>query len=393
VFEKFIKGQVIFKNRDVLRHDFLPSHLPHRGEEIKKVAEILAPALVGSRGSNILVYGKTGTGKTASIKYILTKLAEKCQSLGTSFVGSYINCRIAGTEYRVLSQICNSHGVAVPFTGLATSEVFQRLTSSMKIQRSCSIVVLDEIDALVKNFGDRLLYELSRINELLGQSRLTLVGISNDLGFKEYLGPRVLSSLSEEEVIFKPYSAPELRDILTERAIDAFIEGVVPESTIELSAALAAAEHGDARRALDLLRVAGEIAEREMRKSVDEECVRIAWKKIEEDRLYEVVKTLPLHSRLVLLSAIQLAANSGKIITTGECYTWYSSLCQRLGIEPLTHRRVSTLINELEEAGILLCRIVSQGRYGRSKRISLSTPRNVLERALSSDSLIGSLIK
>lgn len=338
------------------------------------------------------MYGKTGTGKTASIKYVLARLAEKCKSLGTSFIGSYVNCRVAGTEYRTLSQICNSHGIMVPFTGLATSEVFQRLISSIRAQRSCSIVVLDEIDALVKGFGDRLLYELSRINELIGQSRLTIVGISNDLGFKEYLGPRVLSSLSEEEVIFKPYSSPELRDILAERAAEAFVEGVVPSSTIELSAALAAAEHGDARRALDLLRVAGEIAEREMHKMVDEECVRMAWKKIEEDRLYEVVKTLPLHSRLVLLGAIKAISCKGHNITSGECYTWYSSLCQSIGIEPLTHRRVSTLMNELEEAGILVCKLVSHGRYGRTKRIALSASQATLKRAISSDNLIGNMI-
>lgn len=391
VFDRFLTSHAIFKNREVLRHDFVPSRLPHREGELSMVAEILAPTLVGTRGSNALVYGKTGTGKTASVKYVLTRLEEKCKSLGSSFTGIYVNCRLAGTEYRVLSQICILHTVLTPFTGLATAELFQRLIESMRSKGSRSIVVLDEVDALVKGFGDRLLYELTRINEFLGAARLTLVGISNDLSFKEYLDPRVLSSLSEEEVVFKPYTAPELRDILSERAKEGFVEDAVSPSAIDLCAALGAAEHGDARRALDLLRVAGEIAERTERKTVDEECVRIAWKKIEEDRLYQVVKSLPLHSRLVLLGTIQAVSKSGNI-TSGECYTSYSVLCQYGGIEPLTHRRVSTLVNELEEAGILICRIMNQGRYGRTKRIALSAPRSIIDKALSADSLLKGLI-
>jgi cell division control protein 6 len=392
IFDRFLASRVIFRNRDVLRHDFVPSRLPHREDELSRVAEILAPSLSGSRGSNVLVYGKTGTGKTASVKYVLARLTEKSQSIGSPFIGIYLNCRIAGTGYRILSQICNVQGVTVPFTGLATAELLQRLVTSMRSKGSCSVVVLDEVDALVKGFGDQILYELTRINELLGSARLTLVGISNDLSFKEYLDPRVLSSLSEEEVIFKPYTSPELRDILTERAAEGFVQGAASASAIDLCAALGAAEHGDARRALDLLRVAGEIAEREERQLVDDQCVRIAWKKIEEDRLYQVVKSLPLHSRLVLLGVIQALTKGQGSISSGECYTWYSTLCQGLGLEPLTHRRVSTLVNELEEAGILICRIINQGRYGRTKSIALSAPRPIIEKALSTDNLLENLI-
>jgi len=391
IFERFLTSNAIFKNREVLRHDFIPSRLPHREEELSRVAEILAPTLSGFRGSNALVYGKTGTGKTASVKYVLSRIEEKCKSLNSSLTGIYINCRLSGTEYRVLSQICSLHSIITPFTGLALDELFQRFISSLRSKGSRSIVVLDEVDSLVKGFGDRLLYEFTRINEFLGSARLTIVGISNDLSFKEYLDPRVLSSLSEEEVVFKPYTAPELRDILSERAMEGFVENAINSGAIDLCAALGAAEHGDARRALDLMRVAGEIAERTERKTVDEDCVRIAWKKIEEDRLFQVVKSLPLHSRLVLLSTIQSVTKSGNI-TSGECYTSYSDLCQQVGIETLTHRRVSTLVNELEEAGILICRIVNQGRYGRTKRIALSVPRSVLDKALSTDSLLKSLI-
>jgi cell division control protein 6 len=132
----------------------------------------------------------------------------------------------------------------------------------LDVHKQFCIAVLDEVDALVKQKGDTLLYELTRINEVLMHSKVALVGISNDLRFKEFLDPRVLSSLSEEEIVFTPYNAEELKDILQHRSNLAFNENVIDNGTLSLCAALAAAEHGDARRALDLLRVAGELAEK-----------------------------------------------------------------------------------------------------------------------------------
>jgi cell division control protein 6 len=153
---------------------------------------------------------------------------------------------------------------------------------------------------LVKDFGDDLLYELTRSGN--GGGWVSIVGISNDLMFKEQLDPRVLSSLSEEEVVFPPYTATELADILWDRARQALRPGAVDDGVVGLCAALAAAEHGDARRALDLLRVAAEVAEREGCERVEVEHVRRAQQLIERGRVKEVVSSLPLHSRIVLLA-------------------------------------------------------------------------------------------
>jgi cell division control protein 6 len=162
---------------------------------------------------------------------------------------------MAGTNYRVLAEICRAIGVDVPFTGIAVGELLDRFSNGISADRTALLVALDEIDALIKHSADdSLLYELTRINENLNASWISLVGISNDLHFKEFLDPRVLSSLSEEEVVFRPYLADELFDILQERAKLAFQQRVLDDNSIRLCAALAAGEHGDARRALDLLR-------------------------------------------------------------------------------------------------------------------------------------------
>ncbi|MEM1710850.1 MAG: orc1/cdc6 family replication initiation protein [Nitrososphaerota archaeon] len=392
VLRRALQRPRIFVNREVMRSDYVPDKLPHRDEHIKKLGEILSPALSLSKPSNIFIYGKTGTGKTAVVRYVFKRFREIAteEDLPVSF--AYINCRIAGTEYRVLAELCESIGVKVPFTGLAKAEVFARLRRGLKERGVLLVACFDEIDALVKSYGDNLLYELSRINEGMEGCGLTMIGTSNDLHFKDYLDPRVLSSLSEEELVFHPYTAMELIDILSERARLAFREGAVPQEVINLCAALAASEHGDARRAIDLLRVAAEVAERNGDEAVEERHVRIAQNIIERGRIFEAISTLPLHSKLVLVSMLLLARNNVSSPVSGMIYQAYRDVCRQIGIEPLTDRRVSSLISELDMLGVVKSELVNMGRHGRTRRIILLTPLDEIEEAISGDELLSALL-
>lgn len=392
VFNRFLKGIQIFKDREVLRNDYVPEKLPHREEQIRCFGEIVTPALKSSRCSNVFIYGKTGTGKTAVVKYVLNKLVHKASELGSSPVKvCYVNCRLSGTEYRILSNLCESINVKVPFTGLALGEVFDRFKKGLNSRKLLLIAILDEIDALVKDRGDVLLYELTRISEGLSFSKISIVGISNDLRFKEFLDPRVLSSLSEEEIVFRPYDAGELQDILLDRANVAFPNDVLLDGTVGLCAALAAAEHGDARRALDLLRVAGELAEREGSSKIGESHIRLAEKRIEHDRVLEALGNLPPHSKLVLCS-VYLLGKAKTNCATGDIYEIYCELCEMSGLVSLTQRRVSGLINELDVIGLLNARIVNMGRYGRTKKIRLGISRGLVREIFASDERLSCLI-
>ena len=393
VFEKFVYNNKIFKDREVLRHDYLPDKLPHREEQIRQLGETVAPVLKGSRGSNVFIYGKTGTGKTAVTKYVLSHLEAKAKEFNAPVRFCYVNCRMAGSEYRVFSNLCQNIGVDVPFTGLSVGEVFDRFRAGLDVLKVVFIVVLDEIDALVKVRGDRLLYELTRINENLCKSKVSLVGISNDLRLKEFLDPRVFSSLSEEEIVFRPYDASELGNILLERARLAFCDGALSEAALGLCAALAAAEHGDARRALDLLRVAGEVAERNDASVVTEEHVREAEKHIEHNRVVEALRNLTLHSKLVILSVYHLNRANVHSAITGDIYDVYAELCGELSVTPLTQRRLSTLVNELDSMGLLNAKVISMGRYGRTKKIRLEIARTLIRDVFASDNRLGRLVE
>lgn len=392
VFEKIANNVKIFENREVLRHDYLPDNLPHREEQIKRVGETVAPVLKGARCSNIFIYGKTGTGKTAVAKYVLNRLEAKAKEVNAPVKFCYVNCRLAGTEYRVFANLCQSLGLHVPFTGLSAGEVFDRFRANLDSSKLIFIIALDEVDALIKDRGDILLYELTRINENLCKSKVSLIGISNDLRLKEFLDPRVLSSLGEEEIVFRPYDADELKNILSERAQLAFRAGALSEGAVSLCAALAAAEHGDARRALDLLRVAGEVAERKDANMVVEEHVREAEKRIEHNRVVEALGNLTLHSKLVILSVYHLSKANGYRTITGEIYDVYNELCGELAITPLTQRRVSTLVNELDSIGLLNAQVISMGRYGRTKKIRLEVTRTLIREVFANDNRLGRLI-
>jgi cell division control protein 6 len=392
VFEKFVNSIKIFKDREVLRHDYLPEKLPHRDEQIRQIGETLAPVLKGARSSNVFIYGKTGTGKTAVTKYVLGHLEVKAKEFAAPVKFCYVNCRLIGSEYRVFTSLCQSIGIHVPFTGLSVGEVFDRFRAGLDNSKIIFIIVLDEIDALIKMRGDNLLYELTRINETLHRSKVSITGISNDLRLKEFLDPRVFSSLSEEEIVFSPYDAGELKNILLERAKLAFYDAALSDGALSICAALAAAEHGDARRALDLLRVAGEVAERKGANIVIEEHVREAEKHIEHNRVTEALQNLPLHSKLVVLSIHHLREAEAHRVITGEIYEVYGELCGELGITPLTQRRLSMLVNELDSMGLVNSKVVSMGRYGRSKKIRLEITRTLIRDVFSNDSRLGRLV-
>jgi archaeal cell division control protein 6 len=390
IFKKAKEGRALFRNRDALSTEYVPENLPFRESQTRQVAQILSPALHGSKPSNLLLYGKTGTGKTAVARLVVEKLHR--QDTSRKIATCYVNSRIASTEYRTLAKIADSLPIPqdkrIPGTGLSIGTVLDRIFSAIRDSKIHFILVLDEIDYLVNDYGDDILYQFTRGGEQVEPGFFTMVGISNDLKFKDDLDPRVLSSLGEEELVFPPYTTEELHAILAARAKIAFRPGVVPNAVLNLCAALAGSEHGDARRAVDLLRVAGEIAEREGIHQVTEECIRKASERVESNRVEDALRSLPIQNKLVLLTASKFPDGTN----TGDLYLAYEGLARRLGIDALTQRRVSGILAELDLLGLLEAAVVSKGRRGRTKRIRLLIHTETLTNVMLEDSQLLGLL-
>ncbi|NPE27186.1 AAA family ATPase [Methanococcoides sp. SA1] len=397
IFDSAVNNS-LFENKGVLQVRHTPDSIPHRDNQIKSIASILASVLRGDRPSNLFVYGKTGTGKTLSALYVCDQIEKKAKELDVDLEFVYLNCKlrkVADTEHRVLSVLIKQIGEPLvrdgkikekflQTEGLSTERLWAKFVDLVNSKEQLIVFVFDEVDQMVKKMDDNFLYTFTRVNQELSKAQISLIGISNEVTFLENIDPRVRSSLGEEEFVFHPYNAVQLQDILNERCSKAFSEGVVKEGVVAKCAAYAAREHGDARRALDLLRIAGELSERDGKEEISEEYIDLANAKMEKDKILDIIEGEPKQFKLVLYSVLELtkAQKTGNAdrFYTGDVYNLYQDVCDRMKTDVLTQRRISDIIAEMDMLGIINAKVISKGRHGRTREIRLAVPGNLFDK-------------
>ena len=237
------------------------------------------------------------------------------------------------------------------------------------------IIILDEVDILLEKDGDGLLYTLTRTENV------SVLSISNYLDFKKFIKPRVMSSLRDKEIVFPPYRADQLADILNERSEMSFKENVLKEDVIPLCSAMAAKEEGDARYALDLLSTAGDIADENDSSEILGDYVIAAKNRIEHNKVTDIINTLPTQQQRVLEAVLILTQNNEEI-SSGKLYETYKDVSKG---DSVTYRRIFDFINELEMLGIISTNTVSRGRgKGRTNIIKLQCDEKLVEKTLNS---------
>ncbi len=363
---------------DVLSLDYVPvrkNEIIGRDKEIDDIVKILNPIMFSRKPSNIFIYGKPGTGKTLLARYVSNKLSKEAAENKINVKVIYESGKNK-TSLRVIWDIINRYGSSrINLRGSNGSVYWDRFWELIDSVNGHVIIIIDEIDTLK---DQDILYEFSRASEngSLKSSKVNFIALTNNTHFPGIIDPRIMSSISSEELVFPPYDALQLRKILESKASIAFHPGVLCETVIPLCAAHSAQENGDARKAVSLLRIAGELAERENASMITEEHVKKARAKTEQDRVTDIIKTLPTQSKLVLYACIALFQSHEKeengYVTTGDIYNKYRKYCNTVGMEILTQRWVTEMIDELAMLGMITCKVSSKGRYGRTRIIDQS---------------------
>jgi len=321
---EFDEQQGLIRDRSLLDPNFVveEDRIVGRDEQLQEVTKMLRVALGDNRPPNLFLYGPSGTGKSLITKAVCHNVSRICESRDIRFGTIEVNCQDLDTlgvaVYELAQQAAEEAGVEVrvPKHGVATKEKWDELYRIVNANFDSVVFVLDELDMLVGRRDkqdpafSRLLYQLSRAgaNDELS-AYISVVAISNDTKMMEAVGSRAVSSFTPEDVHFDDYDADQLKAILRRRQ-DAFHDGVVDDDVIPLAAAFAAQTHGDARKAIDLMRVAGELAEREGDSRVQEGHVRAAQAKVEKNRVLEVVRGISTQKKLCLYATAAVASQS-----------------------------------------------------------------------------------
>jgi len=393
LLNKADQGNLIIKNPNVLRHDYIPTRILHRDKQQELVTQALLPLYKKSIPPNLLVYGKPGTGKTLVIKKVLTQIQNRVDKNSHQIKIATTNAKDQSNLYNVLVDLGRQLGLKskkttddklwLPSTGLSISEVFNRILYSIEKNKINTVFLIDEIDHLAKlidKTGKDILYSITRANLKLKNGSLSLIGISNDIRFKEQLDPRVISTLSEEELVFPAYVTNEIKEILEDRIPLAFEENSVSSGALNLCASMACREHGDARRAIKLLDVAAKTAELNQDVSITDEHVRLAAQKIEIDKEAQQLNAFSLHEKLLVI-VIMKSPN----ISTGDVYSAYKSLCKITHQNTLTQRRTTQMLNEIELSGLISGKMIHQGIHGNTKKFNLTVSSDLVKNTLKSN--------
>jgi cell division control protein 6 len=384
----------IFADKELLDIEHIPNEerIIGREEEISNLANSIHPAIRGGKPRNTLIYGKTGTGKSLVAKHVTQSAEDFAHNQGTGLDRAYIDCTQATTETQVVIKLGRTFNrpdetdVSVPLSGLSTNAYYDRLWQIIDTLYDVVIIILDEVDKLQEN---NVLMQLSRAGEAgkLDSCKIGILAISNKISFKDTLDERILSSLQEREFIFPPYDANQLREIMRHRQ-DAFREGVLTDDVIPLAAAFAAQEHGDARKALDILRNAGELAKDDDSDVVREEHVRDAREKADIDRFSKLLQDQPTQSKATVY-ALSLIADGSKQeeFPTREIYERYEQLTESLDIDSLSQRRMVDRLNE--QAFLDILGVTDRVGRGRGKGMTnfyyLLEEPEVVQSAIESD--------
>ncbi len=376
ILDEALKHPSVIIDENKLSTEYLPKQLPFREEQLKKMANYLGGIFTGQLGTKqIIITGNVGSGKTSIAKkfgqWLQLKSEEKKENK-IKFI--HINCRRTKTPFMILLSVARELNSKVASRGYAADELLEMIVEILENKRLTLVLVLDEIEHVIHKGGKELLYALSRTSDDKQKTKhqLILLVIARSSRFIKYLDKSTTSSLRAPIISCPPYSKEELISIIQNRLDECFRPGSVTDETTQLIADIAEIRGGDARHALELLLIAGKIADSENSKIVYPEHARKAKANVDPSLLRETLQELSIHKILLLYGITQrLRKTKGAYITTGDAEEAYKIAAEEIEIEPRQHTQVWEYIQELEFLEIIAAEKSGLGHRGNTKLISI----------------------
>jgi cell division control protein 6 len=352
-----------------------------REKQLSRIISHLTPILDGAHPPSALIYGPTGSGKTVTLIHVLSTFKKVTKRHGINFQYAYVDLTSPKTYFGALNEVAialdSSHrryrkGIPIEYMQDNIAQAFDEIDGFL-------CLLIDEADNIRPNPDDFLTFLGKTLPRKTKKCRLILIMLTNRLDWERTLDPRILSFLKKADIIFEPYDALDLFEILKLRVEKALDKSKVAIQALKKVAAYASRETGDARKAVELLaksvRIAEETSGRLTIKEVD-----LAEERLEVDKTEELIRSLATQQRLALLACYSVVRREPKKAITGQVYIIYKTICENEVIKPLSQRRFSDMISFLDLYGLVNARVVSKGRYGYTREITSSLPTEVVGR-------------
>jgi cell division control protein 6 len=348
-----------------------------RNNEIREVCSHFAPIFQDGHPIHLSVLGKTGTGKTITLLYLLHEFEQLCAEKGIPFQQYHLDLCCPAPCFRALNTLACHMGASKFYKrGISLEDLMLSIENHLRKMSGYVTIFVDEADNIRTDPNTFFTFLVKRLPHNVNV-KVILLFASNRLNWSENLDPRIKSCLKMRELIFEPYDAPSLQKILSIRVEKALRPDSVEDGVIEKIAALSSRNHGDARKAVDLLTRSAYLSEKKGQR-ITHETVDAASEEIERDKYLAMVRTSPKHLQAALYSALT-GKQKGRALRTGDAYLLYDNFCRKAGLTPLTQRAFTDLLSELDMYGFIRASTVSLGRYGRTKDIFISISPTILE--------------
>ncbi len=361
----------VFKDQGKLSFDYLPEKMPHREKQMQRLFQLFRPLLEANVPSNAFLHGSVGTGKTHLSRLFSKELIKRAQEVNRAMDHVLVNCRQRIGEDAVLLAILKSYDSRFPDRGFSISEKLNVLRNWLEKRGSNLLVILDEVDALLKKSGSNLIYTFSRFGEEhVGKGHISMILISQKTDALEHLDSAALSTFRRTNTIeFEKYKGDELRDIIQIRADLALHPRCVGHDVLDLISDIAS-EFGDARYAIEILWNAGLLADEENAEEIAAEHVRGAKAAVHPTGIEERLRSLDRSKALVLL-AVARKIKRKAYLSTGEAEKAYALICEEYKEKKRGHTQFWKYLKDLDALGLIDAKISGEGVVGKTTLISL----------------------